>query len=348
MASKTQKKRGALLPDPVQPYDLVCVSFRIPNDRAYRIVIEGFIANLQKAYFWEMSYEDDDNRASEAAQYFKQIFDEYPLEIGECPEPCPECPECPECPDCEDDDCGGCGCDDDDETPESPDDCGCDDDEQPEEPETPEDEEEDMFIGTIIGYASRNAPTKANQLWVRCDGQSYPRASYPEFWELFSALRDSADSFHVPNLMDRFILGGITDPLVDYIDDEGGEDFVTLTEAQIPSHTHVQNSHTHVQDAHNHTQNAHNHTQASHLHGVSSVNNGAIGSNAILLRSNAASGINTNTNSQTPAIDNATATNQATTATNQATTATNQNTGGGGAHNNMPPYRVIPYYIRIK
>lgn len=102
MPSKAQKKRGALLPDPVKPYDLICVSFRIPDDRAYRIVIEGFVASLQKAYFWEMSHKADDRRASEAAQYFKQIFDEFPLTFSECD-------------DCGcDDDCGGCAddCDD--------------------------------------------------------------------------------------------------------------------------------------------------------------------------------------------------------------------------------------------
>jgi microcystin-dependent protein len=42
-----------------------------------------------------------------------------------------------------------------------------------------------------------------------------------------------------------------------------------------------------------------------------------------------------------------TATNQATTATNQATTATNQNTGGGLAHNNLQPYIVLNYMIKV-
>lgn len=117
----------------------------------------------------------------------------------------------------------------------------------------------------------------------------------------------------------------------DTAEETGGAKTVTLTEAQIPSHTHIQ-------DAHTHTQNSHNHTQDPHQHGMAEGTTD--GSGSFMDRSNAAA-------ATTAVTDNATATNQAATATNQNTTATNQNTGGGQAHNNMPPYIVVYMWKRV-
>jgi microcystin-dependent protein len=82
----------------------------------------------------------------------------------------------------------------------------------------------------------------------------------------------------------------------------------TLTESQIPAHTHVQNSH-------NHTQNSHNHSQTNGT-GV--------------LRNTGTTSISTSLGSGSPVAF--TLSNVAATATNIAATATNQNTGGGDSH----------------
>lgn len=103
----------------------------------------------------------------------------------------------------------------------------------------------------------------------------------------------------------------------------GGAATHTLTAAEMPSHTHVQ-------DAHNHTQNAHTHT----LQMQGNTTGATTGTNVM-------GSTTTGGSARNMAIQPANAT-----ATNIAATATNQNTGGGGAHNNMQPYVVVYMWQR--
>jgi len=126
---------------------------------------------------------------------------------------------------------------------------------------------------------------------------------------------------------------------------EFGEKEHTLTEAEMPAHTHVQDAHNHTQDAHNHTQDAHdhvqdahNHTQDAHDHGqmvVNSANDGTAGVRGSSDPNDTQDGDTESvvaTNQAATATNQAaTATNQNATATNQAATAVNQSTGGGTA-----------------
>ena len=157
-----------------------------------------------------------------------------------------------------------------------------------------------------------------------------------------------------PNLIAKFVRGvatASTNP-----SGTGGSDTVTLTTAQLASHTHTQNSHNHTQNSHNHTQDSHNHTitDPGHFHSLTGSGGGA--TVTIVDRSSAPQAnlsISTNTkttgisiNSTTATNQAATATNQAATATNQAVTATNNNAGSGSAHENMPSYYEVAYIMK--
>lgn len=130
--------------------------------------------------------------------------------------------------------------------------------------------------------------------WMPCDGSSLLRADYAELFAAIGTQFGSVDSthFNIPNLQGKFPIGGEfsgADEQVYGIGDMGGEMTHTLTEDEMPSHTHT-------------------------LYRASG--SGSIQRTTVVTGSAAVS-----------------------------TTNISQPTGSGLAHNNMPPFLVVPFAI---
>lgn len=223
------------------------------------------------------------------------------------------------------------------------------------------------MIGAVVPTAIASASLPGHLL--PCDGSQHLREDYPDLYALLdAAFIVDADNFVTPDLRGITVIGtGLYNPGgINYaVNDLVGARRHTLTESEMPAHTHVQNAHTHVQDSHNHIQQAHTHVQNSHghtgnshghsindpghahtiahTHNLTGRQNSAIGTGDFMRSNNsgASSGTvsagsnspNSGSNTTGISVDNsvisvqdATATNQNATAVNNAATAVNQNT----------------------
>ncbi len=156
-------------------------------------------------------------------------------------------------------------------------------------------------------------------------------------------------------LTDRFLIG-ISEDEVNYKKDHpGGNSTVTLSESQLPSHTHTQKAHTHIQNSHTHTQSSHNHSTSTDRKFL------AVGKNDNWMYTSARtmsytkgsnyypySNKNTNGLTEPSTTASANATINGATASNQSTTAENNYTGGGQPITIMPPYLPVYMWRRVE
>ena len=192
---------------------------------------------------------------------------------------------------------------------------------------------DNLPAGSVIMWAALSAPTN----WLLCDGSVVARATYPSLYASIGTTYNTggelSTEFRLPNLKGRVVTGyDSTQTEFNTMGKTGGAKTHTLTTAEMPSHTHIQNAHTHIQDSHNHTLS---------LWVFNGANPGAVGA-----KYGIAYQVNTGARNDQGGGELSGNYNVATTATNQNTTATNQNTGGDGAHNNLQPYITMQYIIK--
>lgn len=93
--------------------------------------------------------------------------------------------------------------------------------------------------GVMMMYGASTAPTG----WLLCNGAAVSRSTYADLYAIIGTTYGNGNgstTFNVPDLKGRFPLGygagsGLTSRS---LNDQGGEEEHTLTEAEMPSHSH--------------------------------------------------------------------------------------------------------------
>lgn len=197
-----------------------------------------------------------------------------------------------------------------------------------------------MREGTIAMYAGSTVPSG----YLQCDGSAVSRTTYSE---LFAAIGtaygpgDGSTTFNLPDIAGRVLIG---QSLSHAIGTTGGSETASVSEAQLPSHTHSVPSHGHGNTisaatpelSHTVGQPAYNYNQPGDW---KYVYNGSSGGYM---------GTQTATASRTTNVTVANHPASDCTMTGGITPAAAFDTdaaGGGQAHNNMQPYITMIYVI---
>lgn len=187
----------------------------------------------------------------------------------------------------------------------------------------------DPFLGQIIMFGGNFAPRG----WAFCEGQLLAISQNQALFSILGTTYggDGRTTFGLPDLRGRAPISAGTGPgLSSYrLGQRGGAENVTLTELQMPSHTHAATVETRTQIA------------ASSQDGTSAspIDGGSLAAVA------ATRGTETNAQIYN---DNAPDTVLSAATATATTTVTNAHAGSSQAHNNMQPYLAVYYIIALQ
>lgn len=200
-----------------------------------------------------------------------------------------------------------------------------------------------MLVGSIYMFAGSVAPAG----FMLCDGSSISRSTYSELFGLIGTTYGTGDgstTFNLPDLSGRVALGCST---VHTIGESDGEETHSLTDSELPAHTHEVPVHGHTSSFTVKTPSlSHTVTQASFTYAGPGASKAAKSTSSSGTRANNST-VNASRSANAAMANHAPATCTVSGGAEDAPAFDTTTAGGGASHSNMQPYVTMNYIIYV-